>query len=678
MAQSIAQRAEQLRRELNHHNHLYYQLAKPQISDQQFDALMHELGEIETAHPELRTPDSPTLRVGGDVLQGFTTVRHAVPMMSIDNTYDEQAVRAFDERVRRNLDDAAVAYVLEPKIDGNAASLRYEQGVLVLAATRGNGAEGWDITPHVRTIPSLPLVLHPGKKGSAAASIPAIVEVRGEVYMPNAVFQEINKIRAAAGEEVYMNPRNLTAGALKQLDPKITAQRKLKFISHGLGQVDPLPTDSYWEWLQLLKIWGLPLAEHSQRVEGIDHVIRVIEEFGALRGKLSYQTDGMVMKIDSFAQRERLGATSKAPRWVIAFKYAGEQMQTTLEGVDWQVGKGGTLTPVARLKPVFIGGTTVSNATLHNIEQIRKLDLHLGDTIVLEKAGEVIPYVSQAVAERRPAGAKPIEAPTKCPSCGAKVEKETDGPYIRCVNPECPAQFRERLRWFVGRNQMEIDNVGQALIDQILDHKWVKEFADLYRLTKAQLLTLERMGDKSAQNVITSIAESKNRGLERLLAALGIRHVGSRIAYVLAHHFGSLDALGAATLEQLEDVDEIGPEIAASVHAFFANKAGRQVIAELKSVGIDPKIDVKGASVDPSTLPLAGQSVVVTGTLTKLGRTEAEELIVKLGGKASGSVSKKTSFVVAGEAAGSKLAKAKELGVPVLSEDEFLAKVGVV
>ena len=438
-----------------------------------------------------------------------------------------------------------------------------------------------------------------------------------------------------------------------------------------------MPTDSYWDWIKLLKTWHLPTTDHTSFAKDIDTALKIIEAFEQERGKLPYQTDGMVLKVDDFRQRDRLGATNKSPRWVIAYKYAAEQVQTVLREVEWQVGKGGTLTPVARLEPVFVAGTTVSNATLHNIDQIRRLDLHLGDTIVVEKAGEVIPYVRQAIPEKRPKGAKPIEAPERCPSCNAKVVKDEDGPYIRCVNPDCPAQFRERLKWFCGRKQMDLENIGEKLVDQLVDNGLVKTFADLYRLTKESLLTLERMGEKSAQNVLEAIEGSRKNGLDRLLAGIGIRHVGNRVAYVLASNFGSLDALAESSVEQLSSVNEIGPAIAESVHDFFHGKAGQHLIGELKSVGVDPKMEVKKPdAASDEQLPLAGQTIVVTGTLPTLGRTEIEEMILKFGGKASGSVSKKTSFLVAGESAGSKLDKAKELGIPVLSEEEFLKKVG--
>jgi len=622
---------------------------------------------LEEKHPELRTADSPTQRVGGQPIEGFETVRHAVPMMSIDNTYDADAVRAFDARVRKAMGDEPVTYVLEPKVDGVSGSLRYEEGLLVLAATRGDGQRGDDITAQARTIRSIPLRLH-------GRDFPPILEVRGEIHMSNEVFQKINKQREAAGEETFKNPRNLTTGTLKQLDPKITASRKLQFVCHGFGQVEPMPTDSYWEFLGLLKKWTLPVSEHIQRAATIDEAIKIIETFGEARGQLPFQTDGMVVKVDSFRQREKLGATSKAPRWVIAYKYQAEQQQTILKAVDWQVGKGGTLTPVARLDPVFIAGTTVSNATLHNIDQIRRLDLHIGDTVVLEKAGEVIPYVSQVNAEKRPHGAKKIEPPDKCPVCSSPARREEGTPYIRCDNPECPGRIREQLQWFCGRNQMDIENVGEALVDQLVDAGLVRSFADLYRLKKSDLLGLERMADKSAQNVIDAIAGSRARGLDRLLAGLGIRHVGNRVATVLAGKFLSLEALAAASVEQLSGVNEIGPVIAASVHEFFFSPRGRQIVADLKSVGIDPVMDRPAETGSPQLLE--GQTVVVTGTMEHYTRPEIEGLVTSLGGRAAGSVSKKASFVVAGPGAGSKLDKARELGVPVMTEVEFLKKIG--
>lgn len=726
MAQSVEKRIEQLRTELNRHNYLYYVEARPQISDREFDRLMQELIDLEKAHPEFASPNSPSQRVGGEALTELKPVRHAVPMMSIDNTYSEAEVRAFDERVRKTLDGDQPAYVLEPKIDGASVSLRYENGRLVQAATRGRGNVGDDITANARTIRAIPLVLH---TDGAKVEPPAILEVRGEVYMDNEDFQRVNKEIVAEGEEPYANPRNLTAGTLRRLDPKIVAKRRLRFLAHGLGQVNPMPAETYWEWTQLLRHWSLPLPKEVWRVEGIDEAIRCIHEFEKVRPKLPYMTDGMVMKVDAFDQRDQLGATSKAPRWVIAYKYETEQQPTVLHDVRWQVGKGGSLTPVGDLEPVFIGGVTVTHATLHNIDQIHRLDLHLGDTVVVERAGEVIPYVVEAVKDKRPRGARPIHAPTKCPECGTHVEREAlpeetvayrcvntacdeffvrhkvkrakapqacpvcsqkielldEGIEIYCPNPACPAQVKERLRWYCHRGQMDIEGVGDKLVDQLVENGLVKSFADLYRLKVEDIATLgseveqegktvkRTVGEKVATKVIANIENSKQRGLDRLLAGLGIHHVGNRVAFVLASHFGSLDAIAAASKEELSAVHEIGDVIAESVHDFFHNEAGKRTLHDLKSVGVDPKMQTATASAGGANgkQPFAGMTIVVTGSLEKFKRQEIEELITKLGGRAAGSVSKKTTFVVAGADAGSKLDKAKELGVPVLTESQF-------
>jgi DNA ligase (NAD+) len=703
--------------------------ARPEISDREYDKLMQELVDLEAAHPEFRTTDSPTQRVGGDVQGELKPVRHAVPMMSIDNTYSEAEVRAFDERVRKGLGGDRPAYVLEPKIDGASVSLRYEDGKLVLAATRGRGNVGDDITVNARTIKSIPIKLH---KDGAAVAPPAVVEVRGEVYMDNDDFQRVNKELVDAGEEAYANPRNLTSGTLRRLDPKIVSKRRLRFLAHGLGQVEPLPVQTYWDWTQLLRKWGLPLPAEVWRVETIDEAIQCIHAFEKKRPSLPYMTDGMVMKVDDFRQRDRLGATSKAPRWVMAYKYETEQQPTVLHGVRWQVGKGGSLTPVADLEPVFIGGVTVTHVTLHNIDQIHRLDVHAGDTVVIERAGEVIPYVVEVVKEKRPKGAKPIEAPAKCPVCATKVEREAlpeeqaayrcvntecDDFYTRkkvkraklpdacpvcqkrvevldagidiyCPNPACPAQVKERLRWFCGRTQMDIEGIGDVLVDQLVERGLVTTFADLYRLKREDIANISSeveqdgktvtrtVGEKVANKVIANVDNSRSKGLDRLLAGLGIHHVGTRVAYLLASHFGTLDAVANASQEELAAVNEIGPVIAESVHDFFRNPAGKKAVAELKKVGVDPTLAKPAAAAANGDLPLAGQTVVVTGTMVRLQRDEIERLILRLGGKASGSVSKRTSFVVAGDKAGSKLDKARELGIPVLTEAEFIDKIG--
>jgi DNA ligase (NAD+) len=741
MGQNAEQRIGKLREEINHHSHLYYTEARPQISDREFDRLMEELIELERQHPHLRTPDSPSVRIGGDVQDQLKPVKHAVPMMSIDNTYNEAEVRAFDERVRKGLGAEkseeggglfdggghGVRYVVEPKIDGASVSLRYEKGQLVLAATRGRGNVGDDITINARTIKSIPLAL---KKNDAKIAPPAILEVRGEVYMDNEDFQRVNKEIAEGGEEPYANPRNLTSGTLRRLDPKIVAKRRLRFLAHGLGQVEPLPVDNYWEWTQLLRQWGLPLPKEVWRCENIDEAIKKIHEFEKVRPKLPYMTDGVVLKLDSFEQREQLGATSKAPRWVIAYKYETEQQPTVLKDVRWQVGKGGKLTPVADLEPVFVSGVTVTHVTLHNIDQIQRLGVHLGDTVVIERAGEVIPYVVEVVKEQRPKGAKPVLPPEKCPECGTKVKREAlpeetaayrcvdlecdafyerkkvklsalpkecpvcgkkveildGGIDIYCPNPACPAQLKERLRWFCGRTQMDIEGMGDVLADQLVERGLVKTFADLYKLKPQDIssistevdqdgkLVTRTIGDKIAQKVIANIDASRTRPLERLLAGLGIPHVGNRVAYVLAKHFGSLDAMAKAGPEELSNVNEIGPVIADSVHDFFHSEAGREAVEKLQAAGVNPVVEKEPEP--EGGLPLAGLTVVITGTMKKFERKEMEELIMKLGGKASGSVSKKTSFVVAGESAGSKLDKATELGVEVINEEEFVKRIG--
>ena len=777
MPQSPEQRIATLCEQINRANHLYYIEARPEISDRQYDALLQELNELEAAHPNLRSPDSPTQRVGGDVQTALKSVRHAVPMMSIDNTYDEQGIREFDDRVRKGLglDKAApkkdategptslfsdltessvspakdanaarakkdvpqVHYVLEPKIDGASISLRYEKGKLVLAATRGDGKAGDDITLNARTIKSIPLVLTEPKKNSALSTqhsaLPQILEVRGEIYMDNDDFQRVNKELVDAGEEPYANPRNLTAGTLRRLDPKIVAKRRLRFLAHGLGQVEPMPQVSYWEWTQLLRAWGFPLPKEVWHVTGMDEALQKIHEFEKIRPKLPYMTDGMVMKVDDFKQRDRLGATSKAPRWIIAYKYETEQQPTVLKEVRWQVGKGGTLTPVGDLEPVFVGGVTVTHVTLHNIDQIHRLDIHLGDTVIIERAGEVIPYVADVTKEKRPKGAKPVPVPKKCPECSTPVEREAlpeetaayrctntacdeffkrkkvktaklpeacptcaqkvevleAGIDLYCPNPACPAQVKERLRWFCGRTQMDIEGIGDVLIDQLVERGWVKTFADIYDLPKKvddianitseveqdDKIVTRTVGEKIARKVVANIENSKSRPLDRLLAGLGIHHVGSRVSYLLASHFGSLDAIASASVEDLGAVNEIGSVIAESVHDFFSNPAGKQTVKDLKAVGINPQME-KPIAASNADLPLAGQSIVVTGSLETLGREEIERIITRLGGKASGSVSKRTAFLVAGEKAGSKLDKAKELNVPVLTEKEFIEKVG--
>jgi DNA ligase (NAD+) len=687
------QQIEKLRDQIRQHDYAYYTLAQPAISDFDYDRLMRELIELETKHPELKTDDSPSARVGGEPIDKFKSIEHRVQMMSIDNTYNEEEFREFDRRVRETLEVDSVTYVLEPKIDGVALSIRYEDGRLVHAVTRGDGRRGDDVTHNVRTIKPIPLVLRPREVKPPPASkkiktgenlfedsettssrIPAILEVRGEVFMNNDTFLKINQQQIEKGEETYANPRNFTAGTLKQLDPRITASRDLQFRAHGYGELKSVNIDSYFELMQMFLHLGIPLPENVQRVDGVEAAWKVIEAFKSARLKLAYATDGMVVKVDSIKQRGVLGLTSKSPRWAIAFKYPAERVKTTLNDVTWQVGKNGNLTPVAELEPVFVAGTTVRRATLHNIEQIQRLDLHLKDKVMIEKAGEIIPQVVEALVNEREKGAAPVPMPSTCPSCGEKVEKDPEEPRIRCYNPACPAQLKQRLEHFAARNQMNIEGLGEKIVEQLVNTGLVKTFADIYALDKEKLLTLDRMGEKTADTLLAQIEASKTRSLDRLLAGIGVHHIGNTVSALLADAFGTLDAMASASVQEIDDIEGIGEVIAQAVYDFFRSDSGKEIIASLKAAGVDPK-QLKRVA-DESQQVLKGQTIVVTGTLEKFDRGTIESLIKDLGGKSSGSVSKKTSFLVAGESAGSKLEKARELGVKVLSEAEFLKLIG--
>lgn len=666
-----ARRIAALREELRRHDYLYYVQNAPEISDEAYDRLMAELRELEAEHPELITPDSPTQRVGERPLEGFEHVRHRVPMLSIDNTYSPDELREFDARVRRRLDTAAPDYLVDPKVDGVAVSLRYEDGRLVLGATRGDGETGDDITANIRAIRAVPLRLR-------GDDWPAVVEARGEVYWPRPAFDACNRKRQAAGEPAFANPRNATAGTLKQLDSRIVAERGLAFVAHGFGEVAPFPpgVKRHSELAERFRAWGLPVSPHARVFHGIEPVIEFVARWDSQRRELDFETDGLVIKLDVLEQRELLGFTSKSPRWCIAYKYSAEQARTRVLDVVFQVGKQGTITPVANLEPVLLAGTTVKRATLHNFDQVRRLDLHIGDTVTIAKAGEIIPQVLAVDPRRRPAHARRVHVPTHCPECGAPVERDEGGVYVRCTNRRCTGQRIERLRHFCGRDQMDIEGAGDVLVEQLVNAGLVSGYADFYRLRerRAELLELERMGEKSADNLLAGIEASRQRPLSRLLAALNIRHVGANTAELLAEHFGTLDALAAADEAALQEVEGIGPEVAASVRSWFDSEFGRETIADLKSVGIDPVQPRRPRRAAEG--PLAGKTVVVTGTLERYSRKEIEDLIKSLGGKAAGSVSKKTDFLVAGAEAGSKLDKARELGVRVLTEDEFDRLIG--
>lgn len=672
--ESAQGRVERLRREIGRHDRLYFVDHAPEISDPQYDALVRELKELEQQHPELVTPDSPTQRVGERPLEGFRQVRHRVPMLSIDNTYSPAELREFDVRIRRGLDGAAFDYVVDPKIDGVAVSLTYEQGRFVLGATRGDGETGDDVTQNLRTLKSVPLRLHGG-------DYPALLEVRGEVYWPYAEFERVNREREAAGELVFANPRNATAGTLKQLDARSVAQRKLAFQAHGFGVIEPIPPNvtTQMELFERLRHWGLPVSPHLREFADMEAVVDFVAEWDQRRGKLDYQTDGLVIKVNQLALRDRLGVTSKSPRWCMAYKYAAEQAESRLLAVEFRVGKLGTITPIANLEPVQLAGTTVSRASLHNFDQVARLGIQVGDTLLVEKAGEIIPQVVGVKTELRPRDAVPIVAPTRCPACDEPVEKDEGGVYLRCMNVDCPAQLVEKLRYFCHRDQMDIEGAGEVVCAALTRAGWVRSVADLYRLPDrrdelGELNLAEedqprrRLGPKNAGNLLTGIEASKTRPLARVLAALNIRHVGGATAEDVVQQFPTLEALATATAEQLQEVEGIGTEVAASLTAWFALPRHQALLAELKALGLKPTSPMPAAN---ASNRLEGKTVVVTGTLKSYSRSAIEALVKQHGGKTAGSVSKKTSFVVAGEEAGSKLEKARELGVAVIDEAEF-------
>jgi DNA ligase (NAD+) len=661
-----AARAAELRKLLHHHNYLYYVEARPEISDREFDRLMKELEEIEAAHPELVTPDSPTQRVGGAPVSGFATVTHRVPMLSIDNTYNAGDLREFDARVRKILGNEPVRYVVELKFDGVAISLTYENGLFTVGATRGNGEQGDDVTHNLKTVGGLPLRLR-------TDSPPPLLEARGEVYISRADFAKLNAARVAAGERPFENPRNLTAGSLKMLDPKVAAKRRMRLFAYDLGLVEGVTVKSHHATLKLLRDYGFPVNPHVESFDDIEGVIAYTETWDKKRAELPYETDGLVVKVDDHDQRRRLGVRSKAPRWVVAYKFAAEQALTKLREISLSVGKTGTLTPVAHLDPVRLAGTTVSRASLHNADFIANKDIRVGDMVVVEKAGEIIPYVIRSDPSARTGKEKAFHFPSKCPVCGSPVEKDPDGPFYRCTGSDCAGQLKRQLRSFAARSAMDIAGMGEEIVEQLVDSALVKSIPDIYRLSTDKVVELERMGELSTKNLLDGIAASKQRGLARVLTGLGIRHVGETVADLLAREFGSIDHLRDAPLDRLSRVEGIGPERAKAINEYLDSPRGRKIVDELKSLGVKmtearrPKL----AGTD-----LSGKTVVVTGTLSRYGREEIEEMIRNLGGKASGSVSKKTSYVVAGDKAGSKLDKAKELGVPVLTEDEFDELIG--
>lgn len=661
---AIRERYAHIKADVERHSRLYYAEARSEISDLEFDALMRELDHLENEYPELRTPDSPTQRVGGAPIEGFKTVQHRIPMLSIDNTYNAEELREFDARVRKGLAGEKPSYTAELKLDGVAISLRYEQGLFVRAATRGDGMRGDDVTQNARTIRALPLRLQPG--------FPPEVEIRGEVFMRTPELERLNRLREEQGEEPFRNPRNTAAGTLKLLDPKLVAQRRLDLYVYDIALESGREPVSHTETLRDLERWGMPVNPDREYCTSIDEAIYVCNHWDRRRRELDYEIDGMVIKVDSAAHRRRLGTTAKSPRWVIAYKFPAEVAATKLLDIKVQVGKSGALTPVAEMAPVKLAGTIVKRATLHNFEELAKKDLRIGDTVEVQKAGEIIPQVLRAVPDKRPADAKPFPIPAACPVCGSETHKDPDGVFLRCLNMACPAQAKERLEHFASRKAMDIDGLGPALIEQLVDRGLVHAPSDFYQLDADALSGLDRMAKKSAANLVQAIETSKTRPLSRLLFALGIRHVGAHTAELLALHYRDMDALMAAPEADLAEIHEIGEVVAGSVCGFFETAENRTLIERLRAAGVG-LTEAHAAPDGPR--PFEGKTFVVTGTLVQYSRDEIHARIKALGGKAASSVSKKTDYLVAGESAGSKLAKAQELGVTVLSETAFDAMV---
>lgn len=663
---------ERLSAEIRRHDALYYLQGAPEISDRDYDRLMRRLGELEANHPELLSIDSPTQKVGGAPIDGFVTVDHRVPMLSIENAFSEAELAEFGNRVVKLIGPDPVEWVIEYKVDGVALSLIYEQGHLVRAVTRGDGRRGDDVTHNARTMRGVPLQL--------IGPVPDVLEVRGEAYIGNRDFAQLQAEMTAEGEEPLKNSRNATAGAIKLLDPKLCAKRKLRFFAHSVGSLEGASYATHWEFLQAIHRMGIPSVQHTSLQPDFAAAIAQTQPLMEQLHELDFEVDGIVIKVNNLNVRDQLGMTSKSPRWVIAYKWEKYEAETRVDEILISVGKTGTLTPVASLKPVEIAGTTVSRASLHNRDEIERLGVQIGDWIIVEKAGKIIPHVVRVEQHKRDGSQLPFDFPTHCPECQTAVVKEEDGVYIRCPNPACPAQLREGLRYFASRAAMDIEGLGIKLIEQLTEKGFLTSFADIYRLKarRDELLNLERFGEKSIENLIAGVEASKTQPLWRLLTALNLRHVGTRTAQQLAERFGTMEIVAGQTEEQLSQVDEVGPVIAKSVAAFFASDYGRQIISELRALGLNMGDAAAAAAVaaERAAGRLIGKTLVVTGTLTRFKRDEIVELIRKQGGKSAGSVSKKTDYVVAGTDAGSKLAKAEELGVAVLTEDQFLELIG--
>lgn len=653
----------ELAKRIEHHNRLYHEQDRPEISDQEYDQLMRELKELEANFPDLASPDSPTLRVGGEPLPFFEKVVHRTPMLSLGNAFNEEEIRDFDRRVRQAVGSQAVRYVVELKIDGLAVSLHYENGLFVRGATRGDGTTGEDITQNLKTIRSIPLRL----------TRPVSLEVRGEAYMPKGAFEKLNKEREERGEPLFANPRNSAAGSLRQLDPKIAASRQLDTFIYSIGDLQGETVESHSEGLALLEELGFKVNQERRIFDNIDELMTFVESWTEKRPHLPYEIDGLVIKVDSYAQQEELGFTAKSPRWATAYKFPAEEAVTVLEGIEVSVGRTGSVTPTALLRPVSLAGTTVKRASLHNEDIIREKGLLIGDHVVVKKAGDIIPEIIAVLPERRTGDEIPFAMPTHCPECGSELVRLEEEVALRCINPMCPALIREGMIHFVSRTAMNIDGLGEKVVAQLFHDGIIHSVADLYYLHQQRevLLGMERMGEKSVENLLAAIEASKENSLERVLFGLGIRLVGAKAARVLAEHFGHIDAIMQANEEELTQIDEIGPKMAASLINYFSQPQAEAVIERLKAAGVN--MEYKGIRIESGAeLPFSGKTIVLTGTLTQMSRQEAEEAIARLGGKVTGSVSKKTDLVIAGEKAGSKLEKAEKLGVAVMDEAGFL------
>ena len=665
---AIKHRISQLRATINYHSHRYYVLDDPEIPDVEYDKLFGQLEQLESEHPELITLDSPTQRVGGTVLDSFRTVQHEKPMLSLSNAFTPEEIQEFSQRIDVLLNHEAFSFVAEPKLDGLAISLRYEQGVLVQAATRGDGQSGEDVTNNVRTIHNVPLKL-------TGSDYPEVLEVRGEIFMPKKGFIALNKAQTEKGEKSFANPRNAAAGSLRQLDSSIAASRPLDMFCYGIGVIqnenqDKPIKNNHSGIMKQLQEWGLPVSPELRKLESWQECIAYYDDILLRRSQLPYEIDGVVYKVNNIDQQERAGFISRAPRWAIAHKFPAEEVMTKLLNIEVQVGRTGALTPVARLEPVFVGGVTVTNATLHNQDEIDRKDVRIGDTVIVRRAGDVIPEVVKPVLSKRPGNAEIYTIPDVCPICGSLAERTNDEAKSRCTGGlYCPAQRKEAIKHFASRKAMDIDGLGDKLVEQMVDAEMIHDISDLFHLTQSKVSAMERMGDKSADNLIKAIESSKRTTLPRFLYSLGIREVGEATALALATHFKTLDAIQSADDQSLLDVPDVGPVVAHNIHSFFAQPHNQEVLNKLLQAGINwPEIENRTAD----ELPLAGKTIVLTGTLAKMPRNEAKARLIELGAKVSGSVSKNTAMVIAGEKAGSKLKKAEEFSIPVIDEDALM------